>query len=542
MAAWNDLAIVADDLHRELRGGQEAKDLARWRGDPCAFFLDVFGIKPWRRQREILESVRDNRRTAVRSGHKVAKSNSAAGVGIWWVATRPQGRVITTATTGRQIRAIIWREVRAMHRASLKQGRLMLPRPAIQPVNGLRYDDGREFVGFTAEDTESMSGLSGPDMLFIVDEASGVAEDIFVAIRGNMAGGASLLLISNPSQSSGTFYDAFHDHSELYNCIHVSSEESPNILSCTDDEVIPVPEEDIIPGLARAEYVLESRIEYGPDWQHNPLYHVRVKGNFPHQSSMCVVGAGAVASAIAGWLQAVAEGPIHIGLDVAHFGDDETCMVLRRGYKVLTITTVHGNHERQTCQLVVEAIRTHWKFGEDRVTVKVDSAGGYGTEVVSRLSDTEDPCWTHDLTEVDGEWVWTARKTPNPWGTLRPPVQVVEVNVATKSTVVSPRTGDPEYVNLRSQIWFGIAEWLKAGGTLPDDKRLQTELVSPTYTLPKNQRAVESKKDIKKRLGRSPDRADALGLCVYEGEDTVITGSVAANDYPDEWGGHRGYG
>jgi len=242
MGAWEGLSEIALDLRQQDSKHDNEADLERWKGDPCAFFIDAFGITPWGRQREVLESVRDNRRTAVRSGHKVSKSNSAAGIGIWWAATRPQGRVICTATTGRQIRAIIWREVRDMGRRARKRGRVHLPRVAVQPANGMRFPDGREFVGFTAEDTEAMSGISGPDMLFIVDEASGVHPDIFVAIRGNMAGGASLLLISNPSQPSGDFHAAFNEHSELYNCIHISSEESPNIAYVTDTEVVGVPE------------------------------------------------------------------------------------------------------------------------------------------------------------------------------------------------------------------------------------------------------------------------------------------------------------
>lgn len=660
--------------------------MERWREDPVEFYNDCFGFKAWKRQREVLRSVRDHKRTAVRSGHKVSKaldvatpvatadgwstmgdlmagdrvfdergractvtgtsdtfvgrkcfevlfddgssivadadhlwsssassaeleptqrttvelrdtlmsgrtptiagglraterrkvvfvtpvpsrpvrciavdseshlflagrsmvpthnSNTAAAVGIWWGVTRPEGRVITTATTSRQIRNIIWREVRAMHRRAMKVGEVWFPRPAVQPGNGIQWPDGREFIGQTAEDTEAMSGLSGPDMLFIIDEASGVHPDIFVAIRGNMAGGASLLLISNPSKPTGDFHAAFHEHRELYNCIHIRSDESPNISYVDDFEVRGVPEEDRIPGLAMPDYVRESRIEYGPDWKRSPLYHIRVLGNFPQQSEMCVIGAGVVLAAVAGFEFAEWEGQLNIGVDVAHFGDDETSMILLRGNKALPAETVNGFSEQRSACMVADAVRANWKFGELDVLVKVDTGGGYGTELVGRLLDADDKCWSHNWVQCeDGSHVWEKRREVNPWGAEPPPVQVFEVNGSCASTVLSPTTDLPEFTNLRSQIWFGIETWMKAGGTIGDDKKLQAELVAPTYFLRSNRRAVESKVEIKKRLKRSPDRGDSLGLAIYQPEDQVVTGSAPTDEHT-EWKEERGYG
>ena len=82
---------------------------------------------------------------------------------------------------------------------------------------------------------------------------------------------------------------------------------------------------------------------------------------------------------------------------------------------------------------------------------------------------------------------------------------------------VSTVARDPlKYVLLRDEIWFALADWLKAGGVFPPDAKLEAELVAPTYKFdPRLRLKVESKDDIKKRLKRSPDRADGLGLAVF---------------------------
>ena len=51
-------------------------------------------------------------------------------------------------------------------------------------------------------------GLSGAELLLIVDEASGVPDEITDAIEGNLAAGGKLVLFSNPTRLSGLFYDS----------------------------------------------------------------------------------------------------------------------------------------------------------------------------------------------------------------------------------------------------------------------------------------------------------------------------------------------
>jgi hypothetical protein len=69
------------------------------------------------------------------------------------------------------------------------------------------------------------------------------------------------------------------------------------------------------------------------------------------------------------------------------------------------------------------------------------------------------------------------------------------------------------YANKRSEMWDGMAKWLKSGAVIPNHGELKTDLATPTYSFNAAGRLVlEPKDDIKKRGLRSTDIADALAL------------------------------
>jgi hypothetical protein len=69
---------------------------------------------------------------------------------------------------------------------------------------------------------------------------------------------------------------------------------------------------------------------------------------------------------------------------------------------------------------------------------------------------------------------------------------------------------DPKFFNLRSEIHWKLAHWVKNGGWLPNVPAMIPELTIPTYTFNKGKFQLEEKAQIKARLGRSPNYADAL--------------------------------
>jgi hypothetical protein len=86
---------------------------------------------------------------------------------------------------------------------------------------------------------------------------------------------------------------------------------------------------------------------------------------------------------------------------------------------------------------------------------------------------------------------------------------------------------NPRYKNRRAEMWLEMAEWVKRGGRLPNVPELIGELITPTYMFSNGQFQLEDKDQIKERIGRSPDLADALAL------------TFALPDMPGATQGHR---
>jgi hypothetical protein len=89
--------------------------------------------------------------------------------------------------------------------------------------------------------------------------------------------------------------------------------------------------------------------------------------------------------------------------------------------------------------------------------------------------------------------------------------KVVLVNFGSTKTLLYPE----QYKNKRAEMWGLMRDWLRddAGCSIPDSDKLQGDLTAPAYKYDSESRVVlESKEDIKKRIGRSPDGGDALGL------------------------------
>ena len=98
-----------------------------------------------------------------------------------------------------------------------------------------------------------------------------------------------------------------------------------------------------------------------------------------------------------------------------------------------------------------------------------------------------------------------------------PFLDVFAVNVAERATA-EPKPGQSRFHRLRDQVWFAARDFLKDGGGLPPKLvKLRSDLLAPKSNVnAEGHVLVESKAEIKKRLGRSPDIGDAFCLCVYE--------------------------
>jgi hypothetical protein len=461
-------------MNTESLGSQA---LARWHSDPIAFSLDILRTRLWVRQADILLAARDHRRVAIRSGHKCGKTTALACLALWWVCTRPRARVIMTAASYRQVASVLWREVRRLHRGA----RVPLGGDMHESAeSGLQFKSGAEIIGFSTKEPERMARFSGPDMLFLVDEASGVPDVIFEAIEGNRAGGARVVMISNPTQTSGVFYDAFTSERSGWQCIHISSEE------CAERATIEVGENT---GLATFDWVEEKRREWGED---DPRFQVRVRGNFPTQAEDAMVPLAIVESAMRRWTSEPSTvGRTQIGVDVARFGTDSTAIVWSRGSWASAPTLVKG----------LDA---------------VDVAGRVMQLAGEVAVNDEDPSVRVDVTGTGAGVADVLRRANG--------IELVEVDAASSSTVEG-------FARMGDQMWGSLKEWLRKGGAMPRDARTVADVCAPKYGFDvRGQLKVERKIELRKRLGRSTDRADALALSVFadadrEWDPVIVPGS-----------------
>lgn len=446
----------------------------RWRNDPVGFARDVLGIELWIAQVAILESIRDNRNTTVRSGHKCGKSTALAVAALWFYCSFPRARVVMTAVKATQIDEVIWKEVRRLHRG------------AKIPIGGTLYDlarsglrdpaDDRQVWGITARDGEGLAGISGPNVLVLTDEASGIPDRFFEVLGSSLAGSggtARKCYISNPTRTTGEFFKSHTTNAHLFKCLHVSSTDTPNARGT-----------GMIPGLAGRDWIEEKRAEYGED---SAAFKVRVLGEFVHDKDGKIISLDILAAAEAAWDDMPEIGDLQLGIDPAGDGiiGDETAIAVRRGNKIVTVIAWRGVTEDGVVANALALLNEHRRrsvTGTPRIVVDVE--GGIGTRVMAKLRiAVESASMTVDLVAVrSGKKFW----------------------------------GSPDFDMVRDGLWGQAAQWLTAGGAIPSDVKLSQELNAPVFTADKNQRYVATdKKTLRKELGRSPDRADAVCLAIW---------------------------
>lgn len=448
-----------------------ASRVVRYRDDPVAWVHCRLGQTVWSKQGEILEAVRDHRRTAVRSAHGVGKSWSAALVACWWLDTHPAETafVVTTAPTFPQVRAILWRYIRRMHAAGSLPGR----------VNQTEWLIGEELVAFgrkPADYSESaFQGIHAPHVLVILDEACGIAPQLWVAADALTTNeGCRLFAIGNPDNPASEFKRVCTPGSG-WHAIGISAYDSPNLTG----EQVP---DDVAQALVSAEWVEEKRREWGED---NPLYKSKVLGEFSEDSEWQVVRQSDVAACRIPPDKPHPESdlvPIELGVDVGG-GGDETVIRERRGRKAGREWRAHTDRPEKIAPLVLNAIRE-----TGATMVKVDSIGvGFGV--------------IGELRNMASRGMHQAR--------------ISAVNVAEKASQPD------KYANLRAEIWWEIGRGLSERGgwdlsQMDNADATVAQLLEPQWDVdPQGRIRVEKKEEIIKRLGRSPDNADALLLAFY---------------------------
>ena len=425
----------------------------------------------WSKQREIMLSVRDNRRTAVRSCHGVGKSHTASLVASWWLDTHPPGEafVVTSAPTFAQVRAILWRYIRRVHRRGQLAGR----------VNQTEWHIDDELVAFGRKpadhDESAFQGIHARYVLVILDEACGIPQQLWVAADALTTNtDCRILAIGNPDNPASEFRKVCVPGGG-WNVIGISAFDSPNLTG------EPVPE-DVAQALVSREWVEEKAREWGED---NPLYKSKVLGEFSEDAPNKVVRASDIARCrIDPERKPTAEDlqPVELGVDVGG-GGDETVIRERRGRQAGREWRAHTDRPEKIAPMVLRAIEE-----SGATAVKVDSIGiGFGV--------------IGELRNLGGQGKHRAH--------------ILGVNVGEKSSKPD------KFKNLRAEIWWEIGRGLseRQGWDLSRMENADAavaQLLEPLWETDAQGRIfVEPKDEIRKRLGRSPDNADALLLAFY---------------------------
>lgn len=378
-----------------------------------------------------------------------------------FLMTRPHPMVPVTSISAENLADGLWTELsRWVSKSALCRKALSVQKKEI--VHKEHPDTWKVMARTWPKDADAsqqantLAGKHADYMLFVLDEVGGIPDSVMAAAEAGLATGVEtkLSIAGNPTHTEGPLYRAVTTESHLW-----------HVISVNGDPDNP----DRSPRISK-EWAREQIEKYGKD---NPWVQVNVFGRFPQVSINALLGVNDVDAAMKRqprpgeyeWAQK------RLGIDVARFGADSSVMFPRQGIVAFNPVELKGAAADEVSGRVLVAKH---KWGSE--CEFVDGTGGYGGGVC-------------DFLRVHG-------------------ASPVEVNFSGKAQ-------DPRYFNARSEMWFRMAEWVKNGGCLPRNDQLRKELVAPTYTFQGGKFRLEDKDHIKKRLGYSPDFADALALTFF---------------------------
>lgn len=495
---------------------------AKYQQDPHSYAKNVLGIDLTDDQDKMLWSIVRNRYTLAMASHAIGKSFLAAVALSWWYDCWTSHIGYVTAPTWHAALNRTFKQLKALRRSHKLPGIIL--------ETGVVRDEDQLFEGehyiraLNSEKGEGFQGEHEAPILIVIEEGVGVPKYIWEAIKGLMTSPENrLFVIGNPTDEATEFGAAAE--SPLYNVFSISALDHPNIKAELACQPPPIPKavslqwiyemlttecepaesltEDVIEWHAVTE--IENALAGRPAdltvtsfYKPNATFQGKVIGMFPTQADQNVVPKG--------WLKNLRVIEIkpswhpEIGCDVAHFGDDRTTVVTRRGPCLLKIRELRKLDTLEVASACKDAAIEAAKQWKPEITkpaeqealakklpIKIDVTGGLGRGPYDQLK----------------KWGYNA--------------------IAINS---SERANDPEqFDNTRSELWWTAR--LRAQEKRLDLSRLPKamrdklirEWSAPKYKNP-GHKVVEKKAELKKRLGVSPDIADGANLALYNRPQT----------------------
>ena len=299
---------------------------------------------------------------SIRSGHGTGKSAFMAWAILWFMCCYFPCKVPATAPTGHQLSDILWAEL-AMWHGKLKERLPELSEEFDWAAErfSLRSNPSESFaVARTSrpEKPEALQGFHAQNLLFVIDEASGIPEVVFQVAEGALSTeGAFVLMAANPTQMEGYFYDSHHKMRARWAALHWNGEDSP---------------------LVSKEYIADMAAKYGTD---SAIYRIRVRGDFAGNPDG-VIPLDIIESAIG--RQVTPFGPVRWGVDVARFGADRTALCKRHGNTLPEPVKYWSGKDTMQVSGIVKNEYEAAKVKPEAILVDVI---GMGAGVVDRLKE-----------------------------------------------------------------------------------------------------------------------------------------------------------
>lgn len=461
---------------------------AEWQRDPFRYITERLGVRPetidWAMLKEyrthkwdgtpnplkkILAAIAAGKWVGVESGVGCGKTFLAACIALWFWECFPDSVVVTIAPKAEQLSLHVWKEIGRLH-----------PKLGIGDLSNLKLrmipmKEQWIIVGFVAgvksEEAEASAtkaqGFHAKDMLIICEETPGIAPAVMRAFQNTCTAPHNLILaLGNPDHAK----DQLHEFCKLPRVEHVriSGFDHPNV-------VLDNPE--FVAG-AQSRLGLQTLKERYRD-ETNPLYMSRARGISPEQSvnslirlEWCYEARDRVRT------EEMYEGGKALGVDVANSESGDKAAIAEGTGRVLERVEDfqcpdanqlgHKIHAR----IIAERI--------DPTRVGIDGIG-VGAGTVNALK--EDGSFVTNLLSAE-----PAEPTYDEHGNMQ----------------------EERYANLRAQMWWQMRMDLQAGRIcLPDDEELYADLVTPQWFVRNGKITIEKKEELKKRLGRSPNKGDA---------------------------------
>lgn len=498
--------LIAQEIHTKLK-------LQSYLWDPVAWAEDVLGVVLWSKQKEIMRSVAANPRTAVKSCHSIGKTFISALLACWWIATRNDCSVQSTAPTYRQVHGLLWEEIRKMHAQGGLPGTINGKDQWTKEVYRGRGSTKAQ-VGQGSKPADGnihgFHGVHRPDGVFcILDEACGIVPAIYNGAEAiTTFPGDRLFTVGNPDDPNTKMGEVFLSPTGTWNLITVSAFDTPWFTG-EAEEMIEKAKHDpalleatmaLLDHMPNPEKVEEWKLEWGVE---SATYSSKVLAEFPEVGSDSFFSQTAMDQAwSADFDDDLEERPI-LGIDLAGWGDDDSVVYLNRGGRVRKFRQWSEGDATIGVENVVEAIKA-----SGCKEVRIDG-GGLGGPIFDFLVHRTD---------------------------IPDDVVVIKILGGEASS------DNSVYANARTEHYNNLRHMMRTGqlDLEFEDERLKKQLQAIKYKFnAKGAMIIESKRDMRARGVKSPDELDAVVYATLDTsriDDAELEGTVVEFDMEAEFG------